>query len=166
MDFFAVNVKYLRKQKGLNQTEIAAAIGVGQSAWSEYEIGTSKPNFNDLLKIIEYFGITASELLEIELQKGNLNSKNEDQKRQEKGKVISNPIGNLNTKKLADYSILNTFENALEQALNEEQVPYETAQEQMRDLAGKVAKIEAFIAKLARENEARGKPRPKRPTKK
>lgn len=166
MDFFAVNVKYLRKQKGLNQTEIAAAIGVGQSAWSEYELGTSKPNFNDLLKIIEYFGITASELLEMELQKGNLNSKNEDQKKQEKGKLISNPFGNLNSKEKADYFNLNNLEGALKQVLNDVEAPYKTQQEQMQDLAGKVAKIEAFISKLSKENEGRGKPRPKRSPKK
>jgi transcriptional regulator with XRE-family HTH domain len=84
MDFFALNVKYLRKIKGVSQAETASSIGCGQSSWSEYENGSSKPVFNDLLKIIEYFNISASDLLERDLSKGNLIEKRSGIEKHEK----------------------------------------------------------------------------------
>lgn len=78
MNFFPNNIKYLRGLRGLNQTELASSIGFKQSAWSGYESGASKPGFKDLMKIIEYFGISASELLEMDLQNVALNEKSDN----------------------------------------------------------------------------------------
>lgn len=85
MDFFAKNLKYLRKKKNKTQSELATDVGFKQTAWSGYESGASKPNFNDLLEIIKYFGITATELIETDLQNVHLNKKTADV---EKGKNV------------------------------------------------------------------------------
>jgi len=68
MNYFAKNIKFLRLNKDMSQTELASSIGFKQSAWSGYESGASTPNFKDLLKIIEYFDTTASLLLETDLE--------------------------------------------------------------------------------------------------
>ena len=73
MDYFAKNIKFLRLQKGLKQSEIATPIGFTQAAWSEYELGSSKPRFNDLMRITDYFCITIFEMIELDLQKLNPN---------------------------------------------------------------------------------------------
>lgn len=74
-DLFASNIKHLREKRNLKQGELCAITGFKQSTWSGYEAGTSKPNFNDLLKIIEYFGVTASQLLELDLSNVEVNNK-------------------------------------------------------------------------------------------
>ena len=73
VDYFAKNIKYLRLKNGFKQAEICAVLGFVQATWSEYEHGWSKPRFNDLLKIIVYFDVTASELIEMDLSKYDLN---------------------------------------------------------------------------------------------
>ncbi|HRO17954.1 MAG TPA: XRE family transcriptional regulator [Ferruginibacter sp.] len=69
IELFAKNLKYLRKVKGVTQNEIAIGLGFKQTAWSGYELGKSTPNFSDLMRIIKYFNISASDLLEIDLSK-------------------------------------------------------------------------------------------------
>ena len=88
MNYFASNIKFLRKQKGLQQTEICSLIEFKQSTWSGYESSFSKPNFKDLLKIIGFFDVSASELLEIDLSNVNLNKNGAQEK--ERGNVNLN----------------------------------------------------------------------------
>lgn len=100
MGLFDKNIRHLRKERGLRQDEVCAGTGFKQSTWSNYENGTSKPNFDDLIKIINYFGVTASDLLEADLEKGKVIAGADITKIEEKGKVIGKPIGNP----LAPYS--------------------------------------------------------------
>jgi len=97
MNYFASNIKFLRNRKGLQQAEICNLIGFKQSTWSGYESGFSKPNFNDLLKIIEFFEVSASELLEIDLSNVSLNENGAQEK--ERGNVKVKRNVNLNDKK-------------------------------------------------------------------
>src|SRR5665647_434132 len=83
MNYFASNIKFLRNRKGLQQAEICILIGFKQSTWSGYENDFSKPNFKDLLKIIEFFEVSASGLLEIDLSNVNLNENGQNQPCQE-----------------------------------------------------------------------------------
>ena len=83
MNYFASNIKFLRKRKGLQQAEICILIECKQSTWSGYENGFSKPNFKDLLKIIDFFEVSASGLLEIDLSNVNLNGNGQNQPCQE-----------------------------------------------------------------------------------
>ena len=85
MNYFASNIKFLRKRKGLQQAEICSLTMFKQSTWSGYESGFSKPNFKDLLNIIEFFEVSASELLEIDLSNVNLNENGAQEK--ERGNV-------------------------------------------------------------------------------
>jgi transcriptional regulator with XRE-family HTH domain len=68
MSLFSKNLKWLRKQSGLNQLELATELGFTQTRWSGYETGSSKPNFDQLMQIIKYFGISATDLLEKDLE--------------------------------------------------------------------------------------------------
>lgn len=102
-DFLAKNLRYLRKQRNMNQREAATDIGFNQSTYNNYETGKSKPGLDDLLTIINYFDITASQLLESDLeysgQTGNLSEIAGRLKNRSLGKVNSKLSGNLNAEK-------------------------------------------------------------------
>ena len=53
----------LRKQRGISQTELGAALGVSSQAVSKWEKGISCPDIMLLPSIAAYFGITVDELL-------------------------------------------------------------------------------------------------------
>ncbi len=107
MDYFASNIKFLRERNGYKQAELCSIIDFKQSTWSGYESGFSKPNYKDLLKIIEFFEITASELLEIDLANVNLT---ENLGMAEKGR-------NVNLK--VNRNVNPNSENALKEAIKE-----------------------------------------------
>ena len=94
-DFFTQNLAFLRDQMEVSQSEMAESIGFKRTTWSGYENGKSKPNYSDLLKIAEYFGISLSDLIERDLGNSNLTEYKKDAKKQQKSNLTSNPIGNL-----------------------------------------------------------------------
>ena len=53
----------LRKQKGLTQEELAAALYVSRTAISKWESGRGYPNIDSLRAIAKFFGVTIDELL-------------------------------------------------------------------------------------------------------
>ncbi len=69
---FAENMKYLRTNEGVSQTEMAATIGFKRSTWNGYERGSSLPGIGDLIKIADYFGITESDLLRTDLAESDI----------------------------------------------------------------------------------------------
>ena len=64
--FFNQNCKYLRKLYGLKQSEIK---GFKASTWGNYETGTSKPGFDELVDITKLFGVTLDQLVFQNLEK-------------------------------------------------------------------------------------------------
>ena len=60
---FAERLKSLRKEKGLNQEELARAIGCTQRKISYWEQGTIEPDLISLWKISDYFQVTCDYLL-------------------------------------------------------------------------------------------------------
>lgn len=58
------NIKSLRESFGLSQEELALEIGIGKSAICQYEMGSSIPVRDILIKIAKYFRITETELLQ------------------------------------------------------------------------------------------------------
>lgn len=62
MSIFAENLKKLRKGKGLTQTELGKAIGVGKTTVSAYESDIRKPSFEVLENIADYFNINMGDL--------------------------------------------------------------------------------------------------------
>ena len=60
---FNENLKHLRKVKGVLQKEVAAYLGITQKAYGFYELGQRAPSINTILKLCDYFEVTADELL-------------------------------------------------------------------------------------------------------
>lgn len=110
VDYFASNVKFLRIKRGFKQKEICDQLGFVQATWSEYEHGWSKPRYDDLLKIIAFFDITASELMEMDLEKGNPNDILQLRKIVKKGKAKGKGSGSLNYENTNSEWVLNEDE--------------------------------------------------------
>lgn len=53
----------LRKSKGLSQDEIGEEVHVSRQTVSKWETGQSYPDFQRLVKLSDYFGITLDELV-------------------------------------------------------------------------------------------------------
>ena len=60
---FHENLQELRKQKGLTQEELAAALYVSRTAVSKWESGRGYPNIDSLKMIASYFRVTVDALL-------------------------------------------------------------------------------------------------------
>ena len=60
---FHEKLQELRKQKGLTQEELAAALYVSRTAVSKWESGRGYPNIDSLKAIARYFSVTIDELL-------------------------------------------------------------------------------------------------------
>lgn len=56
-------LKELRKEKGISLKELGSIIGVAESTMSLYENGKRQPDYETLLKLAEYFGVTVDYLL-------------------------------------------------------------------------------------------------------
>ncbi|MDB4923031.1 helix-turn-helix transcriptional regulator [Mucilaginibacter sp.] len=50
-------IKYLRKQKELSQTELAELCGLTQTALSQIENGSRRPNTDTMKKLTDYFQV-------------------------------------------------------------------------------------------------------------
>lgn len=58
-----LKIRELRKKCGITMKELGAAIGVAESTISQYETGKRQPDYETLLKIAEFFGVTTDYLL-------------------------------------------------------------------------------------------------------
>lgn len=58
-----VNLKTLRKQKGVSQQKLAEAIGVSQQSINRYENHNIEPDISTLIKIADYFNISMDALV-------------------------------------------------------------------------------------------------------
>lgn len=63
---FVENLKKLRKEKKLSQKEVADAIGVARSTYTQYELGDSQPAYEILKKLAEFFDVSVDYLLGID----------------------------------------------------------------------------------------------------
>lgn len=57
MNHFGLNLKKLRKMKGINQDELAQILGVRKTTISNYETGYSNPSYTTLRQIAEIFSV-------------------------------------------------------------------------------------------------------------
>ena len=60
---FAKTLKTLRKENDTTQCELACKLGVKQSTVSSWEIGRSRPTFEQLVAISDLFGTSTDYLL-------------------------------------------------------------------------------------------------------
>lgn len=63
MNYFAYNLKALRKEKKLSQPELAKAINVSKGVISFWENGIYEPTASNIIKIAKFFNISIDELL-------------------------------------------------------------------------------------------------------
>jgi len=71
MLLLASNIKYLRKKNnGMTQAELGAAVGLSDNAISTYEKGKFFPTADVLVKICEYFNVSSDDLLLKDLASG------------------------------------------------------------------------------------------------
>lgn len=62
-NFKMKNLKKLREEKNMTQTRLSIEIEVSQEIISHYEIGESKPNIDNLIKIADFFNCSTDYLL-------------------------------------------------------------------------------------------------------
>lgn len=60
---FAENIRILRTKKEKSQQDIADYLQITRQAYSYYENGKRQPDYETLLKLAEYFGVTVDYLL-------------------------------------------------------------------------------------------------------
>ena len=58
-----LKIREIRKKCGLTMKELAERVGVSESAISQYETGRRQPDYETLLKIADYFGVSVDYLL-------------------------------------------------------------------------------------------------------
>ncbi|MEM7038306.1 MAG: LexA family transcriptional regulator, partial [Bacteroidota bacterium] len=61
------NIRYLRKQKGLTQEGLAKGIDVTRSVIGAYEEGRAEPKIKTMQRMVEFFGITLDQLIDVDL---------------------------------------------------------------------------------------------------
>lgn len=60
---FGRNLKKLRTERGLTQTELAAVLDISRPSIAHYERGTREPSFTVLNLLCDFFDISADALL-------------------------------------------------------------------------------------------------------
>ena len=64
-------ISFLRKEKGMTQSELAEKMNVTDKAVSKWERNLACPDVNSIPKLAEILGITVEELLNAQTKKGN-----------------------------------------------------------------------------------------------
>ena len=63
MEIFAERLKSLRKEKRYSSKELAEYLGIGQRAYLYYESAVHYPDVPGLMKLADFFGVSADYLL-------------------------------------------------------------------------------------------------------
>jgi transcriptional regulator with XRE-family HTH domain len=58
-----LKLRQIRKKCGLTMKELGERVGVAESTISQYETGKRQPDYETLLKIADYFGVSVDEIL-------------------------------------------------------------------------------------------------------
>ena len=60
---FPEHLLKLRKERGLNQTEIAPLLGISWPAYQTYERGETEPQLSTLIALADFYDISLDELV-------------------------------------------------------------------------------------------------------
>lgn len=69
--FFPKNLSYLRKEKGMTQTELAKKIHVDQTTIGRWEDGNREPTVGNVANISDVFNVSIPDLLDKDLTINN-----------------------------------------------------------------------------------------------
>lgn len=53
----------LRKEKGVTQKDMSLLLGITRPAYTAYEMGKRKPDYETIIKLADYFNVTVDYLL-------------------------------------------------------------------------------------------------------
>ncbi len=67
--YFAENLRFLRRRKGVTQSELSAHMNKAHTTIGNWEKKHSKPSIEELLELTRYFNVSVSDLLEKDLSK-------------------------------------------------------------------------------------------------
>ncbi|MEE4257816.1 MAG: helix-turn-helix transcriptional regulator [Bacteroidales bacterium] len=67
MHYFARNLKYLRREKGLSQEQFAGLVGLNRGNIASYEKQSAEPSIVNLTKIGKFFNIDLNDIIEKDL---------------------------------------------------------------------------------------------------
>lgn len=59
----AANLQQIRTKAGVSQQAAADCLGISRQAYSHYEVGRRKPDYETLLKLANFFGVSVLEIL-------------------------------------------------------------------------------------------------------
>lgn len=60
---FSEHLLYLRKQKGLTQTDIAKAVNITERGYRNYELGVREPPLSTLIALANFYDLSLDELV-------------------------------------------------------------------------------------------------------
>jgi len=76
MIFWSANLKFIRKQKGLSQNELADELTISRSKIAHYESGKLiNPPIEELIRISEYFKVSIDDLIKYNLSTARIKAK-------------------------------------------------------------------------------------------
>lgn len=67
MHYFAKNLKYLRREKGLSQEQMAGLVGLNRGNIASYEKQSAEPSMLNLTKIGNFFNVELNDIIEKDL---------------------------------------------------------------------------------------------------
>jgi transcriptional regulator with XRE-family HTH domain len=62
--YIGLNLKFLRRIRGLSQTQLAKEVGLSRNNIASYETGMVEPNSKNFLKIAHFFEVNPQDMLE------------------------------------------------------------------------------------------------------
>lgn len=60
---FSEHLFYLRKQRGLTQTDIAKAVNITERGYRNYELGVREPQLSTLVALADFYGLSVDVLI-------------------------------------------------------------------------------------------------------
>lgn len=60
---FSEHLFYLRKQRGLTQTDIAKAVNITERGYRNYELGLREPPLSTLITLANFYDLSLDELV-------------------------------------------------------------------------------------------------------
>jgi transcriptional regulator with XRE-family HTH domain len=98
MSLFSKNLRFLRKQRHLNQEVIARLFSKRSNTIGNWENGKSEPSLSELVKLGDYFNIGLHELLHTDLESEKIPATPTTTSSPEKKPavyILDEPVGNI-----------------------------------------------------------------------